>query len=70
LVADVPALPKLFANYVLLPLINNKMLELKQIKWNKEMTEEEDYLEVEGHYKVMAHVMRKQLTAMSEGDKT
>lgn len=76
LVADVPALPKLFANYVLLPLMQNKMLELKQIKWNKEMTkedpeaEEEDYIEVEGHYKVMAHVMRKHLTGMSEGDKT
>lgn len=56
--------------------MQNKMLELKQIKWNKEMTkedpeaEEEDYIEVEGHYKVMAHVMRKHLTGMSEGDKT
>jgi hypothetical protein len=70
LVADVPALPKLFTNGVLMPCINAQAFKFSQIKWQAPPQEgEEDYLEVEGHYIVMANVIVDQCKGMSIEDK-
>jgi len=48
-------LPKLFTKGVLIPLVDAGMIEIKSIKWMAPVEEEDDYVESEGHFKVMAH---------------
>jgi len=59
LVCDVPHLPKLFANMVLIPLVDAKLIEVKNINWLATPGEEDedDYIESEGNFKVMAHYL-------------
>lgn len=68
LVSDMPKLPKLFASGVLIPMIEEKVIDLKNIKWCENLEDED--LEVEGHYILMAHVMVKVGRGMSVADKT
>lgn len=69
--ADVPALPRLMTFGVLLPCINAKAFTFSAIKWQAPPQEgEEDFLEVEGHYIVMANVIMDQCKGMSKEDKT
>jgi len=68
LVSDIPALPKQFASGVLIPMIEEKVIDLKNIKWQENMEDED--MEVEGHYIMMAHVMVKVGRGMSVADKT
>jgi len=56
LVCDVPHLPKLFAMGVLIPLVDAQLIEIKSINWLPP-AEEDDYVEVEGNFRVMAHFL-------------
>lgn len=70
LVADVPALPKLFTQGVLIPCINAGVVQLKQMKWQGPPEDpDDDFIEVEGHYIVMAHVITSDLCKGSKADK-
>lgn len=59
LVCDVPHLPKLFANFVLISLVDAKLIDIKSINWlaTDKGDDEDDYIESEGNFKVMAHYM-------------
>lgn len=61
LAVDVPHICKTFATCVLNPLIDLDMLNFTKIKWHSDAPAEEDeeFKEVEGHYKVMAHLIHK-----------
>lgn len=56
---DVPHLPKLFANFVLIALVDAKLIEIKAINWlaTPSGEDEDDYVECEGNFKVMAHYL-------------
>lgn len=51
-----PHLPKLFAMGVLIPLVDAQLIEIKSINWLPP-AEEDDYVEVEGNFRVMAHFL-------------
>jgi hypothetical protein len=61
LACDVPSICKTFATCVLMPLIALEKVDFAKIKWQSdapaEAEEEEEFKEVEGHYKVMAHLI-------------
>lgn len=63
LAVDVPHICKTFATCVLIPLIDLEMVNFAKIKWHSdapaETEEDEEFKEVEGHYKVMAHLIQK-----------
>jgi hypothetical protein len=57
-VCDVPHIPKLFARGVLTPLVDAQLIDIKSINWLAPPSEDEDdYIEVEGNFKVMAHYL-------------
>merc|ERR1711957_229784 len=49
-------IPKLFAMGVLIPLVDAQLIEIKSINWLPP-AEEDDYVEVEGNFRVMAHFL-------------
>jgi hypothetical protein len=58
LVCDVPHLPKLFAKGVLIPLVDAHLIDIKSINWLAPPSgDEDDYIESEGNFKVMAHYL-------------
>lgn len=65
LAVDIPFICKVFANCVIVPLIELDMIDFSKIKWHVDSAEGEgeddldDFREVEAHYKVMAHLIHK-----------
>ena len=67
LVEDLPILPKLFGEKVMVPLMKAKQLNLSNIKWIPADEEDKEMMfNVKGHYKLAAYILEYQFTQIGE----
>jgi len=63
LAMDAPRIPQIFAEHILIPLVNNKRVELKDLVWWTEEEAKDEYTMVDAFYKIGALLIKEKLNA-------